>query len=134
MWTKLFELLPDLIDAIPHLDRFSSVADQLLSAKASEDAALLSHTEALRADLNRINAAHVAQNAVLTRKLDELSSQISSTAEDAQSSRSITVALGHSIVAIERQLRAFRIFLISIIILVAVLILTTGWLLLASGR
>ncbi len=134
MWPKLFELLPKVIDALPHLDRFSSVADRLLSAKSTDDSALLSATEAIRRDLNRVDATHISANAVLTRKIDELATQVVSTAEDAQASRSINVALGHSIVAIERQLRALRGRLVSTLILVVILALMVGWLILVHTR
>jgi hypothetical protein len=141
MGTRLFELLPRLIEALPHLDhfssaldRFSSGIDRLLTSRATQEAALRASSEALRSDLARIDATTAANIAVLNRKLDHLSSQIASTAEAAQASHSITVALGHSIVAIERQLRTLRAFLITLIVLAVVLILMLGWILITQPR
>ena len=129
MRPKLLDLLPGLLDALPHLNRFTAAADRLLTARAGEDSALLASIEHLRADIHRTDASHVAANAALSRRLEDLSTQVGTAAEDAQASRSITVALGHSIVAIERQLRALRVFVITLIVLAGILILMLGWIL-----
>ncbi len=128
MWLRLLELLPRLIDAVPHIERFNAVADRILSAKASDDAALAAMAKQLRKDLLRIDTANVS----LSRQLDSLAAQVTTGGEAADGARSVTVALGRSIVEIERQIRSLRAFLLALIVLVVILTLLVGWLVLVN--
>ncbi len=130
MWSRLIDLLPQVLEAVPHLDRFSSAADRLLSANtaantATNAASAVTHAarealaDQIRKDLARVDTANLS----LSRQIDSLSAQVTTVGEAADGARRVTVALGHTIVAIERQLRALR---ASTLVLVVLLLLAVA--------
>lgn len=130
MALRLFELLPGLIDAIPHIERFNTLADRLLSASGADASASNLASGQIRKDLLRIDTANVS----LSRQMDSLAAQITVVGDAADGARAVTIALGRTIVAIERQIRALRAFLITLIILVVILVLLVGWLVLTAHQ
>jgi len=140
MWSRLIDLLPQVLEAVPHLDRFSSAADRLLSANtasnvanaatnAASDATHAADTVArealadqIRKDLARVDTGNLS----LSRQIDTLSAQVTTVGEAADGARRVTVALGHTIVAIERQLRTLRALVVSTLVLVVLLLLAAA--------
>lgn len=141
MWSRLIDLLPQVLEAVPHLDRFSSAAEGLLSANtdrllsantASNAANVATHAadtvarqalaDQIRKDLARVDTGNLS----LSRQMDTLSAQVTTVGEAADGARRVTVALGHTIVAIERQLRTLRALVVSTLVLVVLLLLAVA--------
>lgn len=136
MWSRFIDLLPQVLEAVPHLDRFSSVADRLLSANTASNAANAATNathaadtvarqalaDQIRKDLARVDTGNLS----LSRQMDTLSAQVTTVGEAADGARRVTVALGHTIVAIERQLRTLRALVVSTLVLVVLLLLAVA--------
>lgn len=147
MWSRLIDLLPQVLEAVPHLDRFSSAAEGLLSANTDRllsantasnaanvatDATHATHAadtvarqalaDQIRKDLARVDTGNLS----LSRQMDALSAQVTTVGEAADGARRVTVALGHTIVAIERQLRTLRALVVSTLVLVVLLLLAVA--------
>ncbi len=145
MWPKIFaQLLPQLIDVLPHVKRVVPMADKYLAARAAEDAALGRTMEGIRSDTEGIRAEvgkNAATHAALSRQIDGLTTQLNNHAAQlttvskaTDDTRSVTTALGHSIIAMERQIRSLRALLVSLLVLVVVLVLMCAWLILLHRR
>ncbi len=144
MWSRLIDLLPQVLEAVPHLDRFSSAAEGLLSANtdrllsantasnaanvatdathAADTVARQALADQIRKDLARVDTGNLS----LSRQMDTLSAQVTTVGEAADGTRRVTVALGHTIVAIERQLRTLRALVVSTLVLVVLLLLAVA--------
>jgi len=145
MWPKLLaQLIPQLIDLLPHIKRVVPLADQYLSSKAANDAALATMAAAVRNDLGKVttsNADLSGQIANLSIKLNSLDAQVTSVGETittvgetADQARSAATALGKSVVTIDRELRSLRSLVVGVLVSAVVLILMVGWLLLTRTR
>lgn len=131
MWPKvLAQLVPQLIDLLPHVKRVVPMADKFLSSKAASDAALAAMAQGVRSDLGDV----VTANQGLSRQIGDLSAQIATFGETADLARSASTALGTSVVAIDRDLRSLRSLLLLTLVLVAILLLMVSWLLLTRTR
>lgn len=148
MWSRLIDLLPKVLEAVPHLERFSSAAEGLLSANtdrllaanavsnvanaatnassatnhAVDTAAREALAEQIRKDLARVDTGNLS----LSRQMDTLSAQVTTVGEAADGASRVTVALGHTIVAIERQLRALRALAVATLVLVVLLLVAVA--------
>lgn len=131
MWPKvLAQLIPQLIDLLPHVKRVVPMADKFLSSKAASDAALAAMAEGVRSDLGDVATA----NQGLSRQIGDLSAQIATVGETADLARSASTALGTSVVAIDRDLRSLRSLVVATLVAAVLLILMVGWLLLTRTR
>lgn len=131
MWPKLLsQLIPQVIDLLPHMKRVVPMADKFLSSKAASDAALVSMAEGVRSDLGKVSEAHAG----LSEQIDSLAAQVAlaSAAVDRSNAAALTVASRVEIV--ERQMRSLRALLVSLVVLTVVLLLLDGWLTLTHVR
>ncbi len=145
MWPKvLAQLIPQIIDLLPHMRRVVPLADKYLSSKAANDAALATMAEGVRSDLGKVttsNADLSGQIANLSNQLNSLSTQIATAVETittvgetADQARSAAIALGKSVVTIDRELRSLRSLVVGVLVSAVLLILMVGWLLLTRTR
>lgn len=136
MWPRLLELLPKLVDALPHIERFSSMADRYLSSKAASDAALVDMAESVRKDFAHVAAANAdlsRQTGALDAHINDLAAQINTVGETAEHARSAATALGTSLVTMDREIRSLRSLLVAALVLLVLLVLMVGWLLLTRS-
>ncbi len=131
MWPKVFaQLIPQLIDILPHVNRVVPMADKFLTSKAASDAAIVALAEDLRRDMTRMAGA----NSSLSREIAGLSTQIIGVGETAESARAAATALAESVITMDREIRSLRSLLVTNMIAVILLILMVGWLLLTRSR
>ena len=140
MWPKvLAQLIPQLIDLLPHVKRVVPMADKFLSSKAASDAALAAMAEGVRTDLGQVTTAHsalsqqvAAANAGFEQQLTDLAAAVRTLDQTAESSRlALETSLDTRISTLERQLRSL---LVALIVLVVTLMGMTGWLIFAHTR
>ena len=152
MWPKLLQqLLPQLMDALPHLKHVVPVADKLLSANAGREAALAAIGEDLRGGLGDVRSANAglsrqindlaaivtpieARLASVESKLTQIDTRLTLTDQTAEQSRAATMALGQSFVSMDREIRSLRSLLVATLVLVVLVALMLGWLLLTRFR
>ncbi len=145
MWPKvLAQLIPQLIDLLPHVKRVVPLADKYLCSKAANDAALAAMAEGVRGDLGKVATANAdlsGQIASLSSQINGLSAQIatagetiSTVGETADQARSAATALGKSVVTIDRELRGLRSLVVATLVAAILLIIMVCWLLLTRAR
>lgn len=144
MSSRLFELLPKLLDVLPHLERFSSLADRVLSTRAASDAAMTAIAEGVRSDIAQVSTTQAAlsqqvdllgtQVTSLNTQITGLSTHINTVGDTAADARSAATALGKSLVTLDREVRSLRSLVVATLVLIVALVLMVGWLLLTRTR
>ena len=137
MWPRLLEYLPKIIDSIPHLERFSQIGDKLLSTRAASDAAHVAMVDGIHRNLDQIRddlaqidkqAGQIAETRTeLSKQIEALRKQAATVTETAEEARSAAVAVGQSVVGLDREIRSLRSLVLATLVVVVGLALMIGW-------
>ena len=131
MWPKILaQLIPQLVDLLPHVKRVVPMADKFLSSKAASDAAIAAMAAGVRTDLGEVANA----NAGLSRQMNDLGAQIATVGETAEQARTSATALGDSVATLHRELRSLRSLLVATLVFVVLLAVMVAWLLLTRSH
>ena len=126
MWPKiLMQMIPQVLDLMPHLKRVVPMAEKFLSSKASTDhaneAAIAAMAEGVRGDLGQVASAHAG----LFRKLMEMEGQIGDVGIEAKRARMSAESVVARMGALEKAAATSRMLAVGALVLVAgVLVMT----------
>jgi hypothetical protein len=124
MWPKvLAQLIPQMLDLLPHLKRVVPMAEKFLSSKAEADraneAALVTMAEGVRGDLGQMASAHAG----LYRKLMEVDAQIGEVGTETKRARMSVEAVEARMGGLEKAIAGYRTLAITALVMLAVVLI-----------
>ncbi len=128
MWPKLMmQLLPQLMDLLPHVSRVVPAADRYLAQRGANDAKLDALASGVRDDLGRVAKAHVAMATQLdafATEVGRIGTQSKEAAAEATRARMAAELLQARLSQTERSVGTLRnLLVVALVLLVAALVM-----------